>query len=445
MADVIPFRGILYNPEKVDNLADVITPPFDVISVTEQEVFYARSPFNMVRLILGKASADDSPSHNPHSRAADYLKNWVAERALVRDIVPAFYLTTLDFTIDNRLVTRSGLIAAVRLAPFDAGIILPHEHTFTNVKSERLALMKACHANFSPIFAMVPDEDGDFINLIRHLSTERTPDIAFRAHDGFQHKLWRVVDSDSVLNVSAALQSRKLYIADGHHRYETALNYRNWVHAGHPNLYDGHPANFVMMYLCSMVDPGLVIRPAHRMLRNVPSSAIDRLLVRAKPYFEIETISFRGSERDSALERFIGKMNGNGIGQSIGMVLKDRRAFYYLTLKNSPALNDLFGFDCPGPLRRLDVTVLTRLIFTEFLEFDQARLDNEKLIEFTTDAREAVGRVNRGDFDACFILNPTSVEQVRDVADQGLVMPRKATYFYPKVTTGLVINPLTCE
>jgi uncharacterized protein (DUF1015 family) len=181
------------------------------------------------------------------------------------------------------------------------------------------------------------------------------------------------------------------------------------------------------------------------MLRNVPSSAIDRLLVRAKPYFEIETISFRGSERDSALERFIGKMNGNGIGQSIGMVLKDRRVFYYLTLKNSPALNDLFGFDCPGPLRRLDVTVLTRLIFTEFLKFDQARLDNEKLIEFTTDAREAVGRVNRGDFDACFILNPTSVEQVRDVADQGLVMPRKATYFYPKVTTGLVINPLTCE
>lgn len=444
MADVIPFRGILYNPDKVDNLADVITPPFDVISGTEQEVFYARSPYNMVRLILGKASADDSPLHNPHSRAADHLKNWVAQRALVRDIVPAFYLTTLDFTTDNRLVTRSGLIAAVRLAPFDAGIILPHEHTFTNVKSERLALMKACHANFSPIFVMVPDDDGDFINLIRHLSTERTPDIAFRAHDGFQHKLWRVVDSDSVLNVSAALQSRKLYIADGHHRYETALNFRKWVHAGHPNLSDGHPANFVMMYLCSMADPGLVIRPAHRMLRDVPSSAIDRLLVRAKPYFEIETISFRGSERDSALERFIGKMNGNGIGQSIGMALKDRRAFYYLTLKNSPALNDLFGLDCPGPLRQLDVTVLTRLIFTEFLEFDQARLDNEKLIDYTTDAREAVGRVKRGDFDACFILNPTSVEQVRDVADQGLVMPRKATYFYPKVTTGLVINPLMC-
>lgn len=443
MADVIPFRGILYNPDKIDNLADVITPPFDVISVTEQEVFYARSPHNVVRLILGKASADDTPAHNPHSRAADYLHNWLADRSLVRDIAPAFYLTTLDFTIDNRPATRSGLIAAVRLAPFDAGIILPHERTFTNVKSERLKLMKACHANFSPIFAMVPDDDADFIDLTQHLSAERTPDIAFRAHDGAQHKLWRIVDPDSVLSISAALQSRKLYIADGHHRYETALNYRNWVHAGHPKLSEGHPANFVMMYLCSMADPGLDIRPAHRMLRDVPSSAIDRLLVRARPHFEIETIAFRGFERDSALERFMGELNRSGSGQSIGMAVKDRRAFYCLTLKNSPALDDLFGLDCPGPLRCLDVTVLTRLIFTEFLEFDQARLDNEKLIDYTTDGREAVGLVNRGDFDACFILNPTSVEQVRDVADQGLVMPRKATYFYPKVTTGLVINRLT--
>jgi uncharacterized protein (DUF1015 family) len=443
MAEVIPFRGIFYNPDKVNNLAEVITPPFDVISDTEQEVFYARSPHNVVRLILGKSSAGDTPAHNPHSRAADYLQNWLADRSLVRDTAPALYLTTLDFTIDNRPVTRTGLIAVVRLVPFDAGVILPHERTFSNVKSERLALMKACHANFSPIFAMVPDDAGDFIGLTRHLSFERTPDIAFRAHDGFQHKLWRIVDSDSVNKISAALQARKLYIADGHHRYETALNYRNWVHTSHPNLSDGHPANFVMMYLCSMADPGLVIRPAHRLLRDVPSSTIDRLLVRAKPYFEIETISFRESERDGALERFIGKLNGCGIGQSIGMAVKDRRAFYYLTLKNSSDLNDLFGPDFPGPLRQLDVTVLTRLILTEFMEFDQARRDNEKLIDYTTDAKEAVGRVDRGDFDVCFILNPTSVEQVRNVADKGLVMPRKATYFFPKVITGLVINPLT--
>ncbi len=442
MAEVLPFRGILYNPDKVDNLADVITPPFDVISETEQEAFYARSPHNMVRLILNKASAEDTPSHNPHSRAADYLCNWLADRTLVRDPAPAFYLTTLDFTIDGRPVTRSGLIAVARLVRFEAGVILPHERTFTNIKSERLALRKACHANFSPIFAMVPDDDGVVFNSLRQLAAERVPAIDFEAHDGFRHKLWRILDSDSVLNISAALHSRKLYIADGHHRYETALNFRDWLRSGHPQLSDGHPANFVMMYLCSMIDPGLVIRPAHRLLRDVPLSAIDRLLVRAKPYFQIETISYRSSERNSALERFVGRLTGNGIEQSIGMAVKNRRTYYHLTLRNSPAVADLFGRDFPEPLRLLDVTVLTRLIFTEFLDFDQARLDDEKRIDHTTDAREAVERVEHGDFDACFILRPTSVEQVRDVADHGLVMPRKATYFYPKVTTGLVINSL---
>ncbi|MFZ0243019.1 MAG: DUF1015 domain-containing protein [Desulfobacterales bacterium] len=442
MAEVIPFRGIRYNPDKVAHLADVITPPFDVISAAEQQVFYARSPHNMIRLILGQAAASDSPLDNPHRRAAADLKSWLADRALVRDGEPAFYLTGLDFTVEGRQMTRIGLIARVRLVPFDDGVILPHERTFTNVKSERLALMKACHANFSPIFAMVPDDDASFFSLIRRLVEEHPPAVAFSAHDGLRHDLRPIVDSGSVAAIGAALKHRNLYIADGHHRYETALNYRNWVRSGDAGLADDHPANFVMMYLCSMADPGLIIRAAHRLLREVPSAAIERLLVRAAPYFEIETISFSGPEKDRAFERFIGRLNGSG-GQSIGMAAKDRRALYRLTLKKSPAVDRLFGADFPGPLRRVDVTVLTRLILTEFLGFDQARLDNEKLIGHTTDAREAVERVGRGDFDACFILNPTTVAQVRDVADNGLVMPRKATYFYPKVVTGLIINPLS--
>ncbi len=442
MAEVLPFRGIRYNPDKVANLADVITPPFDVISAADQQAFYARSPHNMVRLVLGKTAASDSPLDNPHSRAAACLKSWLADRTLVRDDQPGFYLTGLDFTVDGREMTRIGLIARVRLAPFDEGIIRPHERTFTNVKSERLALMKACHANFSPIFAMVPDDDATFFGLIRRLVEENPPATAFRGHDGLRHDLRPIVGADSVAAIGAALERRTLYIADGHHRYETALNYRDWVRAGNAGLPGDHPANFVMMYLCSMADPGLVIRAAHRLLRQMPSEMIDRLFVRAAPYFEIETISCDGPGTDGAFERFIGKLNGSS-GQSIGMAAKGRRELYCLTLKDSPAIDLLFGDDFPPPLRRVDVTVLTRLILTEFLDFDQARLDNEKLIDHTTDAREAVERVGRGDFDAGFILNPTTVAQVRDVADNGLVMPRKATYFYPKVVTGLVINPLT--
>jgi uncharacterized protein (DUF1015 family) len=442
MAQVLPFRGIIYNPKAVEDLADVITPPFDVITTAEQEQFYARSAHNVVRLILGKDSADDGPSQNPHSRAADYLRSWLSNRILVRDPEPAFYLTALDFTIDERPVTRWGLIALARLVPFEDGIILPHERTFTNVKSERLALMKACHANFCPIFAMVPD-DQNLLTLFASLCKRRTPAIAITAHEGQRHRLWRITDADVQGRISAVLAPLKFYIADGHHRYETALNYRNWVRECHPNLPEDHPANFVMMYLSSMADPGLVIRAAHRMLKRVPATAIDRLLDRAAPYFEIETISRDLAADGGARDRFLAALRNGGKRQSIGMAAKDHRAYYCLRLKKTRSVDQLFGSDYPEPLRQLDVTVLTRLIFVEHLDFDRNRLDNEKLIAYTTDAREALGRVASGDFDACFILNPTGLDQVRNVADRGLVMPRKATYFYPKVTTGLVMNVLT--
>ena len=443
MAEVLPFRGILYNPEKVNRLGDVITPPFDVISSKEQDRYYESSPFNMIRLILGKTTAYDTRGHNPHSRAADYLSTWLADGILVLEKAPAFYLTTLDFDAEGKAFKRYGLIARVRLSPYDAGVILPHERTFTNVKSERLELMKACHANFSPIFSMVPDDDGVMFDAMRQLTGRIGPVADFRAQDGCRHRLWRLVDPGVVMKLIDTLHSRKLYIADGHHRYETALNYCDWMHEKNPGLSVDHPSNFVMMYLSSMADPGLIIRPAHRLLKEVPQSALDRLLEKARPRFQIETIQFREDERDAALRRFVATMQGDTERSTIGMYMRGRNTLYRLTMNKTESVDDLFGSDLSDPLRQLDVMVLTRLFLTEFLSFDQARLDNEKLIAYTTDAREAVSRVTRGDFDVCFLLNPTSVQQVRDMADSGQIMPRKATYFYPKVTTGLVINRLT--
>jgi uncharacterized protein (DUF1015 family) len=278
---------------------------------------------------------------------------------------------------------------------------------------------------------------------MRQLTERIESDLAFNALDGCRHKLWRIVDPSMAAELTDAIGSRKLYIADGHHRYETALNYRTWMHETYPDLSIEHPANFVMMYLSSMADPGLIIRPAHRLLREVPQSALDQLLESARSLFQVEAFPFREDERDTALPRFVANMQGQGEGSSIGMYMKGRNVFYRLTMNKPDAADELFGPDLSGPLRQLDVVVLTRLLFTEFLSFDQARLDNEKLIAYTTNAQEASARVTGGEFDVCFLLNPTSVQQVRDVADSGLVMPRKATYFYPKVTTGLVINRLT--
>ena len=442
MAVVLPFKGILYNPAKVDRLSDVITPPFDVISSQEQDRFYERSPFNMIRLILGKPTRYDTRTSNPHSRAASDLAKWLTDGILVRDHAAAFYLTALDFRADGAAYRRYGLISLVKLSSYDGGVILPHERTFTNVKSERLALMKACHANFSPIFSMVPDDDGSLLNNMRQWSEKNEPDIAFTAADECRHQLWRIVDAQMVQVLSDALRPKKLYIADGHHRYETALNYCAWMHETHPGIASDHPANFVMMYLSSMADPGLIIRPAHRLLREIPPADLDLLLQKAQELFKIEAVSFQEDERDAALQRFVDAMHDHDDRILIGMFIKGRRLFYRLTMNDNVSVDDIFGSELSGPLRRLDVMVLTRLLFAEYLGFDKSRLDNETLIAYTTDAHTAVARVMNEDFNVCFLLNPTSVQQVREVADSGLVMPRKATYFYPKVTTGLVINPL---
>ncbi len=442
MAEVIPLRGILYNPGKIKNLGDVITPPFDVISRKDQHQFYERSPFNVVRLILGKTSKFDTRGHNPHSRAADYFNKWMADDILRQDVLPTFYIAAFEFPSEGRRVTRYGLIARVRLSPFSDGIVLPHERTFTNVKSERLALMQLCHANFSPIFSMYSDGDSSLHRYITGISADATADIDIKDHDGNGHRLWRITASGVLEQISAALATKKLYIADGHHRYETALNYRDWLRASDPEFHTSHPANFVLMYLCSMNDPGLIIRPAHRMLKQVPKSALGSFISRARDFFEVIPIPFKENERNKILYEFSDMLNSQSANKSIGVFLKRRRKFFILRLNHPQSMEALFGPELDPVLRDLDVTVLTRLIFMELLGFDQARLDDEKLIGYTTDVKEAVDEVVRRNYDAAFILNPTGVQQVRDIADHGLVMPRKATYFYPKVTTGLVMNRL---
>lgn len=440
MPKVIPLRGIRYDPACAGDPADLITPPFDVITPQQQEAFYRRSPFNMVRLILGKKTDFDTRSHNPHTRAAQTLRQWLDAGVLRRDPEPCFYLTAIDFVFEGHRFQRLGLIAAVRLSSFEAGEILPHERTFTNVKSERLALMKQCHANFSPIFSLFPDNHNLHAEF-RTVSEARQPQVDFTDADSIRHRLWCIVNPVEVTAIAERLAPGPFYIADGHHRYETALNYRDGLQEK-KILPDEHPANYVMMYLTSIGDPGLVICPAHRMLREVPFSQLSQLLDEARKYFEIDTIRFAENERGAAIADFRRRMQPRDEKPAIGFYHRAERAFHVLRLTETAVMDARYGKELPPALRNLDVTILTHLVFIELLGFDQQRLDDERLMGYTTEIREAVEAVHRGDYNAAFILNPTDIRQVCDIADQGLVMPRKATYFYPKVVTGLVINRL---
>jgi uncharacterized protein (DUF1015 family) len=441
MAEIIPFRGILYNTNKIENLADVVAPPFDVISEKEQVQFHERHPQNIIRLTLGKITQNDTPTDNRYTRAAECLNRWFSDDIILLDKEPAFYLTSMEFLFEGNRVIRYGLIALIRIEPFEKGIILPHEKTFSKVKSERLELMKACHANFSPIFSLFSDEENRIYNKFKHAIGDKSADHAFMDKTGLKHKLWRITDHSVHQYISHALKDKQIFIADGHHRYETALNYRNWLSLQMSNFNGNHPANYVMMYLCSMEDPGLIILPAHRMLNQVPAQKRESLIRKAKDYFDIITLPHSDVEHKEDLSQFLSMLKSNASKHCIGVCMKDRPELYMFILKPN-VMENMFGDELPEVLRNIDVTVLTRLIFMEILGFDQARLDNEQLIAYSSIAEEAVDAIFAGKHDIAFILNPTRIQQVQDIADAGLIMPRKATYFFPKVITGQVMNSL---
>ncbi len=441
MADVIPFKGILYNTEKIGSLADVATPPYDVISKEEQINFHNRHPKNAIRLILGNETEFDDEKNNRYTRAAAFFNEWLTDAVLVKDNAPAFYLSSVEFSTDKGAIRRFGIIALVRLEPFEKGIILPHEKTYSKVKSERLQIMKACHANFSPVFSLFSGKI-DILTVLEKAALSKTAHLDFTDDKGHRHLLWKITDPVIQENISNGYKDKVLYIADGHHRYETALNYREWASKNNPEFSATHPANFIMMYLCSMEDPGLIILPAHRMLTGVTESNLSGFENKASKYFDITRIPFDPKVSDKTIDMFIAELRLESLTNKIGVLIKNRNIFYILSLKQQ-AMESRYGNELPESLLRLDVTVLTKLILTEIIGFDQAGFDNEKLINYTSSDNEAIEQVSSGKCDIAFILNPTKIEQVQRIAGEGLIMPRKSTYFYPKVITGEVINKLS--
>ncbi len=451
MAKITPFKGVLYNLERISDLSEVITPPFDVISEEERDAFYDRHPNNMIRLILGKKTDADTPENNPYTRAAAYFESWLSDGILVRDDVPALYITETTFSCDpggrtpdaadESRLKRYGVIAAVELVTFDQGIVLPHERTFSKVKSERLELMKSCHANFSPIFSLYSDRNGVFAEL-RERIQNAAPYASLTDDRGLSHRMWRITDEAFHDAIVRALADERIFIADGHHRYETALNYKQHVAENDTEFTSEHPANYVMMYLSSMEEPGMVILPAHRMLKEISDEMVDRLIEALPAYFDIDTVQTVSPDGQIQLtDGFELPGQASGSNSVIGVFLKNRPDLMILTIKTG-VMKRMFGHELSESLLDLDVTVLTRLIFMEILGFDQARLDNEKLIGYVTGIQDAVSHVAKGKYDAAFILNSTRIDQVRRIAEEGEIMPRKSTYFYPKVITGQVINLL---
>jgi len=440
MAEIAPFRGLRYNQKKVADLAQVVIPPYDVISPEEQKLFYEKSPYNFIRLELGLPSPQDSAQDNSHTRAAAFFSRWVEQGIFVRNSDPAVYYCELDFK-DNAGTarTRRGFICALRLEDFSSGRVLPHERTFQAVKDERLGLMLACNANLSPIFALYPDSNE---RVLRALASGRRkkPSIRFTDFAGMTHRVWPVTDRTVLERMRSLLLDKPIFIADGHHRYETALNYRDLLRERHGTGNPHAPYEYVMVYLADMDEPGLTILPTHRLLRNLGAWHPEEFVETAKVCFDVQRLE----AEDADVLRWKEAIIAGGLRKdtTIGFYSKGAECFYVLTAKRGSVSSFLTGKGTPGPLQNLDVVVLDQVLLKEILGVSDQFLASERNISFKHDFAEALAEIKSGKYDAGFFINNTRIEQVREIAGAGLIMPHKSTYFYPKVISGVVINPL---
>ena len=435
MATIRPFRGVRYNPEVIPDLSAVISQPYDRVRHGLQDKYYDLSPYNVVRIIKAKEQPGDDAGHNVYTRARDTYQSWLGEGVLMQEDVPALYVLHQTFTLpDGSTKTRQGLIAALELSRFDEGVVLPHERTLSGPKVDRLNLTRATAANFGHIFMLYP---GDRINELLGAAVEGQP--GFELHELFEHdvtqRFWAVTDPDVVAAVVEEMAPRRnLIIADGHHRYETALNYRDEMRAAHPDAPANAGFNYRMVTLVSMEDPGLVILPTHRLVHSYGRMDGAAALDRAKEYFDVAPVADRPAleaalaEADPAHPR-LGFYDG---------------AYTALTLRDTAVLERLLPDRAPD-WRLLDVSVLHELFIERVLGIEKGAVERKENIEYLRDPQMGYDAVDQGKAEFLLVMNPTRMEQVRACTAAGEKMPQKSTDFYPKVISGLVMRPVGAE
>lgn len=432
MADIRPFPGIRYAPDLRAHLASLVTPPYDVISSAAQASYYERHPANIIRLELGRDEAQDDALNNRYTRAAATLADWRMQGIMRQEAQPALYLYRQGFRSGANDYWRTSLLARVRLEPWEAGVVLPHEHTLAKPKSDRLNLLRACAANLSPIMSLYEDADGLMQRLLEPLMKQPAQD-AFTDDAGENHTLLPITDADHIAQVQHFFAQRQLFIADGHHRYETALAYREELREMRKELHPDDAANFVLMALIAFEDPGLVILPTHRVVKDLPADRISGFLERLSRYFTIERV-LENIEPEEALA----KLPASGAGIFI-LVMGDG----VLRVQAQPeVLQKMADTGRSAAWQKLDVALVQTLALEQTLGLDAEAVTGGNFLSYTRDVAAAAQAVRSGEAQLAVLMRPTPVEQLRDVALAGDRMPQKSTYFYPKLISGLVINPL---
>lgn len=437
MADIEPFRALRYDPARV-SIPKVLTQPYDKITPAMQDGYYAASPHNLVRVILGKEQAGDHTGENRYSRAAQFFQNWRQQGIFRQDPQPSLYLYVQRFTVPGGTaeLERRGIIALGRIEDYSAGVVFRHEQTLAKPKADRLELLRATRAHFGQLFMLYSDPAAEIDGL---LAPAGSPDLETQDEYGVSHRVWKISDPGLVSLVRNKMRDKKLVIADGHHRYETALNYRNQrrAAAGNPGPSpDAAPAPYelVMMTLVNMDSPGLVILPTHRVVHGLPSFSAAALREGASLYFSVDEVD---ASVDAARAKVILREAGR-MGTALLAVTADR---VFLLDRPKAVSPEIFS---GWSLRQqaLDVVQLHKLLLEGVLNISEEAVLEQKNVRYIRDLGEAMAQVRSGSADVAFLMNPARMAQVRDIALAGEVMPQKSTDFYPKLLTGLTIYAL---
>ena len=435
MADIRPFRGLHYNQPLLKDWPAVICPVYDIIPPEQQPELYRRSEYNFVRLELGRELPQDTATDNKYTRSAATLEQWLRQGVLEVEATPAIYLYDQYFTHQGKGYQRRGLIARVRVEEWDRMVIRPHEGTMTEPKGDRLNLLSALQANASPILALYTDPEQQIASLLATQERKR-PLMNLENAAGDGHTVWAITEPEVISQISRSLAEQPLYIADGHHRYESALAYRHQRYAASPSASGDEAFNFTMMTLVDAADPGLLILPPHRLVRGLARPTLQELRAKLAVFFEIEELSLDQTDAWQQADRWLTEKN------EIRLILfgLDTEHLFRLRLTDPASVSQMMPYFHTELYRQLDVSVVDHVILEKLLALSR---DKEVAsLAYSYDYLDAVNRVLSQEYQLAFLLSPIKVAEIKAIADAGDKMPRKSTYFYPKLPAGLMLNQL---
>jgi len=435
VVDIFPFCGVLYNKKRVKKLSNVLSPPYDVIKDEEQEFLYNLSDFNMVRLILGKDFPGDNEYNNKYVRAASSFNGWIRHGILSVEEKPSLYVYEQQFKYGTKTYSRTGIIALLRFDDVSKRKVVPHEFTLPTPKRDRISLIRSASANFDNVFSLFSDEKGKISKIMKKMKKGK-PELDVKDVKGIINRLWKVKKRSEIKKIQKYFKDKTVFIADGHHRYEAALQFKNEMKVRNTRFTEEEAYNHVMMDFVPIQSLGLVVLPIHRVLKIPLQFSAQYVLTQLEAYFDIFEYPFKKKSEDKIKKKMTKELQKKSNEHAFCFYFKEIPDTYYiLALKKDVIIHDIIKEDKSDNWKNLDVTILHSLVFKNLLGIE----DNENFI-FTKHQEEALNYVKDQNASLAVLLNPVKVEDIIKIAEKFEKMPQKSTYFYPKLTSGVIMN-----